>query len=244
VFHTSNPLTDDLYRKLMKLEPVTELDGAVLPIRPCAAAEAAGFFRTALVGRVADAVFAAAVRGLGPVGRLLGVRLAAAPEQQQADAVVTAFRSEEPICGARSAEQRSWRFRGAGAMTYQEKWLYRGGRPIGYIVTTDRDVDGVRGRFVVDLVLPGSQPRRIVWSMWLQIAAGAAREDRHAIFFFYNRQNRRLARLAAFPMVTVSRDRLPQRVPVFVRESKASTVTIPAVEWGTGYYVLSDFDMF
>jgi hypothetical protein len=61
VYHTSNPLTDDLYRKLMKLKPVTELDGALLPVRPFGAAQAAGVVRTGVVGRVADVVFSAIV---------------------------------------------------------------------------------------------------------------------------------------------------------------------------------------
>ncbi len=110
---------------------------------------------------------------------------------------------------------------------------------------TDRDVDGTRGRFVVDLVIPSSPSRIVLWATWLQLAAAAARDGRHALFFFYNRANPRLARLASFPWVTVGRERLPQRVPIFVRPARrAESSPLDGVDWEAGYFVLSDFDLF
>lgn len=245
VYHSSNPLTDDLYRKLMKFDPVTELDGAVVPARPFGAAEATGVLRSGGVGRVLDAVFARCLRGIGLVTRVAGVRLGPAPSVAEQNEVVARLVAEESVCNARSAAYRSWRARGAGPVAYREQWVYRRARPIGYVVTSDRDVDAVRGCFVVDLVLPGGPSWSTRACLWLQLAGEAASRGRHAVFFFHNRANERLARLARFPMVTVARSRLPQRVPVFVRAARDTDPDLLAgVDMSAGYFVLSDFDMF
>jgi hypothetical protein len=247
VFHTSNPLTDDLYRKLMKLKPVTELDGAFFPTRPFAAAQAVGVFRAGVVGRCVDVLFSWFVRGLGVLGRLGPVRFKRSATAAEQDAVTAAFESEESVCGSRSSTQRAWRFRGAGPIRYEVHWLSQRGQVVGYTVVSDRDLNGIRGRFVVDLVYPGSPSRIAVWSMWLQLAADCARDRRDALFLFYNRANPRLARLASLPLITVDPKRLPQRMPVFVRPSRARSSTpspLGSVEWSGGYYVMSDFDLF
>lgn len=245
VYHTSNPLTDDLYRKLMKFEPVTELDGALIPIRPFAAARSAGFFNARVPGLIGDALFSTMLRGAGALARFVGVRLGDAPSIEDQDDVVAALQTEEKVLGVRSIEHRSWRFRGAGPIRYEQLWLRRRGQNLGYVVVTDRDIKGLRGRFVVDLVFPKSPSRIVRWAAWLQLAQAAAREGRYALFFFYNRANPRLARLAGFPWVTVQRERLPQRVPIFVRPTDcAESSALNGVDWSSGYFVLSDFDLF
>jgi hypothetical protein len=244
VFHTSNPSTDDLYRRLMKLEPVTELDGALLPIRPFALAQAAKRLRTGGLGRLADAAVSGIVRIAGLAARLGGIRIERnAPSRIEQDALIRSFEHEERVCASRDFDHRDWRFRGAGPIRYSQRWLWRKGRLVGYVVSTDRDLDGLNGQFIVDLVFPGSPSRIARWSMWLQLAADATSRGRHAVFFFYNRSNPRLARLASLPLITAGRERLPQRVPVFVRPSP-TLQGMQDVGWNGGYYVLSDFDMF
>jgi hypothetical protein len=128
---------------------------------------------------------------------------------------------------------------------YQEHWVTQGGRPIGYILTSDRDLHGINACFVVDVVMPGRPSRFVLWSAWMQLAALAAGRARQVVFFLYNRSNSRLERLASLPMVKVSRQRLPQQVPIFVRPSKSADSSIfDGVVWSSGYFVLSDFDMF
>lgn len=245
VYHSSNPLTDDLYRKLMKLKPVTELDGAVLPVRPFAAAKAARVVNLSMLGTAGDVLTSLLVRLTGQVARLGGVRLTGSATAADQDRVVAAFEREEAVAGTRSALHRAWRFAGAKGISYDTRWIQIRGNVRGYIVTTDRDIDGIRGRFVVDLVLPQELSRLQRWSLWLQIAATAARQRQHAIFFFYNRQNDRLRHRAAAPLITVDRSRLPQQVPVFVRiHPSADSEVVDGVDWASGYFVLSDFDMF
>jgi len=245
VYHSSNPLTDDLYRKLMKLKPVTELDGAVLPIRPFAAARAAKVVNLGGLGSAVDFTFAMWIRALGLLAQLTRVRLVGPPDSEQQASIVASFEREEAVSTQRSETYRAWRFRGANGITYTTNWIQIGRRPAGYVVTTDRDVDGVLGRFIVDLVLPGRLGWLTRWSLWLQVAANAAKNRQHALFLFYNRQNERLAKRAGAPLVTVARHRLPQQIPVFVRvHARANTALVDGIDWGQGYFVLSDFDMF
>lgn len=244
VFHTSNPVTDELYRGLMKLKPVTELDGAVLPVRPFAAARAGKVVDARVIGKMIDALVLLGIRVLGWASRIAGVSLLDEASLSDQEAVLAAFRDEEAACGERSAEYRAWRFRGAGPIRYHEQWVARRGRVIGYVVTSDRDIDDVAGRFVIDVVMAEPQPRFARWSLWLQLASSAARDRRQAIFFFYNRSNPRLANLASLPLITVARDRLPQRVPVFVRLRMDEGRPTNAHEiLSSGYFVLADFDL-
>jgi hypothetical protein len=242
VYHTSNPVTDDLYQKLAKLIPVAELDGALLPIRAASLARGATVIHLGPLGRLLDAGSALVTRALGRLARVSDLRLDphAAPAEQAA--VTKRLRESERVFATRSEEWRSWRFKGAGEITYELLWIRRRGRVVGYVVTSDRDLEGVRGRFVVDLVLPSG---RASWAiaLWLQLAGRAAVAGRDALFFFYNRSNPRLAALARLPLITVNRSRLPQRVPVFVRVPKVPAPGVTAADFATGYYVLADFDL-
>ena len=123
VFHTTNPVTDDLYRKLMKLSPVTELDGAFLPVRPFATA-AAGAIKARRVGRVADALVSAAIRGIGGlIARIGTLRLADAAPTSDQEALFQRFREEEAVCNARTDAHRRWRYLGAGEIQYRQRWI-------------------------------------------------------------------------------------------------------------------------
>lgn len=245
VYHTSNPQTDDLYSKLMKLKPVAELDGAVVPVHPFRAAAIGGILRLGLAGRALDSLFSAFLRGLAQVSRLTGVRLSEAPPPEVQDHLISAFLAEESVCNMRTGDHRAWRFQGAGSVHYDQRWIFRGRRALGYVVTTDRDVESLKARWVVDIVMPGRPSRAVIWAMWLQQAARAARAGRDALFFLSNQRNTSLAHLASLPMVRIPRPRLPQRVPVFVRASKGGDPSrLQGVDLAGGYYVLSDFDMF
>jgi hypothetical protein len=245
VYHTSNPLTDDLYRKLMKMKPVTELDGALVPIRPLAAAQAAGLARTGAAGRALDALFVGLLRLLAWSSRPGGVGRGPPPPAEEQERLVGEFTAAEPVCAVRSAGHRAWRYRGAGPVQYRVEWLTRRGAAFGYLVTSDREIDGLKGCFVVDAVFSRRPSRWETWSLWLRVAAQASSRGMHALFLFHNRRNGSLARLASLPMVTVPRSRLPQQVPVFVRlAGSADPAILDGVDLGAGYYLLADFDMF
>jgi hypothetical protein len=245
VIHSSNPLTDGLYQKFMKYKPVTELDGAIAALRPFAAANNSGLLDLRLLGRLLDRAVQRGWRAGGWVSRISGVTLREPPNEADQRRVVDQLIGEQTVCGARSPEQRVWRFRGAGPITYTEQWIYFRKRARGYVVFSDRDIDGFRGRFVVDIVLPGRPARRMRAALWLQMLGDAARSDRDALVVFYNRANPQLSALVGFPLLTVSRTRLPQRIPVFVRPSVGSDIAgLEEVDWSSGYFVLADFDMF
>ena len=245
VVHSSNPLTDDLYRKLMKFKPVTELDGAVLPIRPFAVAKTGGVVDAKIIGRMADVLVAGCWRLLSLIARAGGVALSAAPAPDEQERIVDLFHSEQEVCTERGALYRAWRFAGAGSVSYEQQWITRRGKTVGYLVFSDRDVRGSKGRFVIDFVYPQQPGRLALISLWLQVAGSAARSGREAVFFFYNKSNPQLAAIGGFPLVTVPRSRLPQQIPVFVRLSEHLPAELDQpVAWASGYFVMSDFDMF
>jgi hypothetical protein len=244
VFHTSNPITDDLYRKLMKLEPVTELDGALVPLRPLALARLAGHADLGVLRRAVDGLAHVWWSTAGLFSRLLGVSLVDGADPATQSAIIDRFAEQEEIAAVRSDEVREWRFRGAGLIQYRTRWIRRGGSIVGYVVTTDREVNGLAGTFVVDLVAPGKTRRLVVLALWCQLAAEASRRGRDGLFFFFNKSNPRLANFVSFPLFTVARSRLPQRVPVFVRPRRDGAMADPTLDWQRGYFVLSDFDLF
>jgi hypothetical protein len=245
VYHTSNPLTDDLYRKLLKLKPVTELDATFMPVRPFEAAEAAGIIRTGVIGHICDNIFTAIVEFVGRLSGKTKVLLVEPPSILTQECILAEFLAEEKVCATRSQAYREWRYKGSHPIGYKENWITKNGKSIGYIVTSDRDLKGIKACFVIDVIIPGKPSRLTLSLIWFQVLAHAAKREQQAVFFFYNRLNRRLARIASLPMVSIPRRLLPQRVPIFVRTSKNTESTFfDGVNWSSGYFVMSDFDMF
>jgi hypothetical protein len=241
VFHTSSPSTDLMYRRFMHMVPVADLDGAVIPLRPAHLLAARRNASADLLVRGLDAVWGALLRG---VGRMLGrsVALVENVTPEDGDRIVTAFHEEEQVASVRDASWRDWRFRDPAAPGYRFRWILWRGRPLGWLAIADRDVDGMRLRFVLDVVAPGAATTRLGRALWWTVAAGAYADGRDAVVLLANlKGNERLSQLTRLPFVRVARTRLPQEVPLFVRWSDASHEDL--LDLAGGYWTMADFDM-
>jgi hypothetical protein len=242
--HTSNPLTDGLYRDLMRQVPVTELDGALFPLRPFALIikkRSCGLSQFITFG---DFSFSKLVRIACKVFAPLGVTFASEPTVDEQKVLIQKFQKDECISRRRSPNDRAWRFEGAGDFNYRVQWIKKGKSFIGYVAWTDRLIDRVHGRFIVDIVLIDSPSWLTTTSIWLKLAVLTLQDEIHALFFFYNKRNTKLRQIASLPMLTVSRSRLPQQVPIFLRFPETDQHDLKNLDWSTGYFVLSDLDLF
>lgn len=243
VIHTSNPLTDDLYRKLMKLSPITDLDGAFFPLRPIDLLCKKYDFALPNMLRIFDTAFKWLVVLLTTLMRG-GLRITSVPQTNIQESIVENFHLTQSFASRRSAQDREWRYSGAGNFSYQIQWFKSRNSPIGYMVWSDREIDGIKGRFIIDIVFAENlsrHKRMVLWSKAINIAID---EDLHALFFFFNSKCDTLRSLSRFPMVKVKRSLLPQQIPIFVRYGKDLPVIDADAILSTGYFVLADLDMF
>ena len=244
VLHTSNPLTNDLYQKLLKLIPVTELDGAILPLRPFSLFPRPKKFGLSPLMSMGDIVYSTSLRILCKVVTSSNIRFVDTPTLIEQTDLISKLHLLE-ICGRRSPLDRSWRFAGTGEFKYFVQWIANKNGILGYVVWSDRLINEVEGRFIVDVVLPGQHSWWTILNIWLKVASRALKDGSQALFFFYNKLNPSLKKLASFPFIRVKRERLPQRIPIFIRVPDSKKWKIQSdIDWSIGYFVLSDFDMF
>ena len=243
VLHTSNPLTDDLYRKLLKLSPITDLDGAIFPLRPIELLSKRIGITLPKMLKIFDTFFKWLVLLMTTVLRG-DLRVTAVPETNIQESIIENFHLTQSFASRRSAQDREWRYSGAGSFSYQIQWFKSGNSPIGYLVWSDREINGIKGRFIIDVVFGenlSKYTRIIMWSRAINIAIA---NGVHALFFFYNSKCDTLRSLSGFPMVRVKRSLLPQQIPIFVRYREDRTVPDADSLMSKGYFVLADLDMF
>ena len=240
VFHTSNPTTGFIYERLMRMKPKAELDALAFAPRPVGALSALRGRARGPFTQVLDSITATATRAAARVfGRRVG--LAAEVPASVHEGLVHAFHAHEPIAHDRSLPWVAWRLRGPGA-GYALRWIVVRGKAIGWVGLADREVDGLRSRFVIDLVLaPDARPGD-VRRVWWRLIRDAARSPIDVLLFFGNLEGNVSQRhLARLPMARVPRERLPQRLPLFVPSVPMEGMEQDPVPHG--YWTLADFDM-
>jgi hypothetical protein len=240
VFHTSNPTTGFIYERMMRMQPMVELDAAVWPVNPLTCAQVARGKTPSRLVRMIDGILRTAIR---PLASLAGRRVVLAREADPAQkaAVVAAFHAGQRLAHDRSPEWLEWRLRGPStspAGEYALRWVLRDDRVVGWVGTADRVVDGLSIRFVLDVALPGAR-RPTIRATWWRVIARACSGQADILVFFGNLEgNDDQRRLRGWPLIAISRDRVPQRVPLFVHGDG-----VAADDVRTGYWTLSDFDM-
>jgi hypothetical protein len=243
VLHTSNLLTNDIYRKFLKKSPVADLDGAVFPMSPFLLAQELLNLKHRRIYKIGDSLFRMFTSGITKVSSRT-IAFVPAPTEREQELLVEKFYALHPFARRRNQSDREWRYAGEGIFQYNTEWIAKKGILFGYVVTTDRIVNNVKGRFVLDLVLGEQLSKRDLVSMWFIIIRKAQRELQNALFFFYNAKNKEMKRVAGFPMVTVKRKQLPQEIPIFIDfgSSEVATDSYRVIE--EGYFVLADLDTF
>jgi hypothetical protein len=239
-YHTSNPVTDPLYRNLLKLKPMTELDGAVLPLSPVRTIRKMFNLNLRKLEKPIDKVWRWLLLGTASVASLRRLQFLESVTDAEKRSVFQLLETEETIHNERSLEYMLWRYQGAGEVAYEFVWIRDRGTTVGYVVTTDRTVENIRSCFVVDIVWPGRPSKFMISAVWFELVRRAARRNVESLFFFGNLKNERITRLMTLPFVKIPRRYLPQRVPVFIRTALPVDERVLA----DGYYLLTDFDLF
>jgi len=243
VLHTSNPQTDDLYRKLLKLTPITELDGALFPLRPFNLLTTKIRIRVPILEKIGDAIYKKLIVLLTTLLRG-DLAFIDPPDAAIQEEIIERFHQSQTFASRRSAADREWRYLGAGVFHYQTQWFKVGNLPVGYLVWSDREINGIKGRFVIDIVCGEKLSRYALLMMWSRTIKLAVTNDTDALFFFFNSKCVSLKHLSHFPLFKVKRSMLPQQIPIFVRSNKNLLQNDFSARISTGYFVLSDLDIF
>ena len=243
VLHTSNPTTDGLYRNLLKLSPIAELDGALFPLRPINLVKAKLGIS---IPRLSHTLNWTYKKFVGFFAAFVSdqIKLIDTPSIAIQDQIINSFHMNEPFASRRNLADRNWRYSEECIFHYQTQWIGKANSPVGYLVWSDREVDGIKGRFIIDVVLGEDLSRSMFLSMWGEIIKSSLNADLDSIFFFFNSKCSALRRIAGFPLLRVKRSRLPQQIPIFARlnDNTQHEGLLEAIS--KGYFVLSDLDMF
>ena len=243
VLHTSNPTTDGLYRNLLKLSPIAELDGALFPLRPINLIKAKLGIRIPRLSHTLNWSFRKLV-GFFTAFLSDQIKLIDTPSIAIQDQIVNSFHLNEPFASRRNLADRNWRYSKECMFHYQTQWIGKANSPVGYLVWSDREIDGIKGRFIIDIVLGEDLSRILFLSMWGEIIKSSLNADIDSIFFFFNSKCSALKRIAGFPLLKVKRSRLPQQIPIFARLNDNTKHDGLMEAMSEGYFVLSDLDMF
>jgi hypothetical protein len=227
----------------MKLSPITDLDGAFFPLRPIDLLSKKFDIALPKIFQIFDATFRWLVMLMTTVMKG-DLRITSAPQNNIQERIIEDFHLTQSFASRRSAQDREWRYSGAGSFSYQIQWFKSGNLPIGYLVWSDREIDGIKGRFIIDIVFAENLSRYKQMILWSKAINIAITEDLHALFFFYNSKCDTLRSLSRFPMMRVKRSLLTQQIPIFVRHGKDVPVIDADSIMSKGYFVLADLDMF
>jgi hypothetical protein len=216
LYHTSNPTTDPLYRTLLKLEVVTQLDGFVVPVRPSRPI-AQRLHRPRVLFRaldpVAGALLALARGVLGPLTRVRAHPLL--PADSEVDAALARFTARQRVVAARDARFVRWRFREDPLRPHTVLAVERRGRFLGYVALRRVELAGLRFTVVIDLALADRlrAPDRL--ALVAALCGVARRDGSDALFGMANAANADLGRFFRFPFLRVPDEAMPQLTPIF-----------------------------
>jgi hypothetical protein len=216
LYHTSNPTTDPLYRTLLKLTVVTQLDGFVVPVRPSRPL-AVRLRRPRAVFRVLDpvaGVLVAVARGLA--ASLSGIRTSPIfPADAEVDAVLDRFSARQRVVGVRDARFVRWRFREDPLRPHAVLAVRRRGRFVGYVALRQVHLSDLDFTVIIDLALAERLGARDRLALQLTLCGVARAQGSDALFGMANAQNPDLGRFFRLPFLRVPDAAMPQLTPIF-----------------------------
>lgn len=218
VLHTSNQISDVIYRKLFKFPVAFSLVASVLPLRIERALSthiSADWLRECLDLLVAPwrwMVKGAAVLA-GAVG---GVSFGVEPTPDVIDVIHKEFKAHVGSHFERSEAYLEWRFRKGPIFRGQLLWVWSAGECLGYVAVRKVSIKGVDVLVILDSVL--RRPVGILESIAIKLlcASEAVRARCDLVFCLANRENVALRWWSQPPFIRVRDKYLPHPTPIFV----------------------------
>lgn len=244
VIHTSNEVSDPLYRQLFKFKSEVDLRALGLPV---------GIYRflkryisNPQLRRGIDILTMSPIRlGLSAWARMQSfftkMRFDARPPDVELDAILKEFRSVAGPHFERTPEFMKWRFNDSPLFPIHIEWLWHGDECLGYMAWQRIEKRELQVFTIADLVtrrpLNISQARAFkLLSIRLCIERGM-----DAIFTLVNTKNPMLNGLASFPFLSIPESQLPHPSPMYFH---VDAKDFPHDRRGSTFVSLADLDFF
>jgi len=243
VLHTSNHVSDVIYRKLFKFPVACTLVASALPLRVANALAAhvpIGWLRDGLDILVAPwrwLVKGAAALS-GTVGRIsFGVE----PAASVADEIFEDFKGHAGPHFERNTAFLDWRFREGPVFKGQLLWVWCRRQCLGYIAVRKVSINGFDVLVVLDSVLRRPLNKLESVSVQLLCAREAVQAHCDAVFCLANQGNDALRWWSEAPFIRIPDSYLPHPTPIFVHTKGRSVGKV----FGAGVFLtLADLDYF
>jgi hypothetical protein len=244
VIHTSNEVSEPLYRQLFKFKSGVELQALGLPV---------SIFRflnrhisNSYLRRGLDILTMAPIRfGLHAWAKiqtlLTKMRLGERPSDTELDVILNEFRSVAGPHFERTSEFIKWRISDSPLFPIHIEWLWQGNECLGYLAWQRIEKRELQVFAIVDLVT--RRPLNTAQAMAAKLLAIrlCIAKEMDAVFTLINAKNSMLAGLASFPFLSIPDSQLPHPSPIYFH---ADAKDFPLDQRGSTFMSLADLDFF
>lgn len=241
--HTSNKISDPIYRNLFKFPIVCNLKGLGTPL----------FFKNILrpylisenITNLINCLFSPwrwmLILSSKLVGGIGGIRFVTQPSDLEIEKIFCNFKEHSGGHFERSLLFNEWRFSKGPIFNGQIKWIESKGICIGYFVFKQLNLNGLNICVLMDLVI--GRRLSLIEKIALKLLSVrlAINYCSDAFFTLVNINNSALEWLEGFPFIAIPDSLLPHSTPIFIH---ASEQVYPLENRGDVYITLADLDYF
>lgn len=243
VIHTSNDVSDVIYRKLFKFPIAFTLAAVGLPIRvsnilkPHLKNDSLRKVMELLVSPWRWALRTSAVL----MGVISGVSLGAEPTNSAMSELFQEFRQHAGSHFERSERFLNWRFSEGPLFNGRIEWVWVNGQCLGYLAFKQVDLGGLKVLVIMDAVLRRQlTPIEAIALKFISTGLAVAGSC-DAIFSLANTANSALKWLAGFPFAQIPDRHLPHSTPIFIHGSNEYRSLEKRADL---FFTLADLDYF
>jgi len=218
VIHTSNDVSDLIYRKLFKFPIAFTLAATGLPIRVSNFLKS--YFANPILIKVSELLVSPwrlLLRASALViGSVSGVRLAAEPTDGVISEIFEEYRQHAGAHFERSQRFLKWRFSEGPIFNGTIEWVWSQGECVGYLAFKRVTLGGLDVFVILDAVLRRRLTQKESIALKFVAARLAIESSCDAIFTLANLDSPALKWLKGFPFIHIPDRHLPHPTPIFI----------------------------
>ena len=243
VIHTSNQISDILYKGLFKFPVACTLKATGIPLRLKNILKS--YVKSTIILTCIDLFFSPYRQVLSFFSKIAfeftGIRFVAEPDSEVVKEIFDSFNLISGAHFERSAAYLKWRFQDGPIFDGDIKWVGINNVCLGYVALRQVQINGVNICVIMDAVMQ----RDLSWAESVAIkfltVSYALKNSYDAVFTLVNVNNSCLKWLKGFPFAVIPDHLLPHSTPIFIH---ASEKIYPALNRENVYLTLADLDYF
>jgi hypothetical protein len=244
VIHTSNEVSEPLYRQLFKFKSAVELLALGLPVSIFRFLKP--YIANSYLRRGLDILTIAPIRlcfraWAGILTLFTKVRLGERPSDKELDVILKEFKSAAGPHFERTSDFIKWRISDSPLFPIHIEWLWQGKECLGYMAWQRIEKRELQIFVIIDLVTRRQLNTSQLRAMKLLAISLCIEHEMDAVFTLINVKNPLLEGLASFPFLRIPESQLPHPSPIYFH---ADDKDFPLDQRGATYLSLADLDFF